>query len=288
MKKYFFYNVFLVAITTMNLSAFAQEEIKTSLDKDTIETKSKFTTGINFLSNNVYLGRTDSATVTYISPYIQYTHKSGLYGLVSMSYQPNPGARRIDLVTLEAGYDLSLGDKFNWGIYADKFFYNSKSQSITAVNNFGIGTYASYNFFNVIQLLGGGGLSFNEKADYVVDLGLSHTFTADNFEIAPTALMNAGTQNFYNSYITNRTIQNKKGKVITVVQQQTVQEASAFKVLDYEFSLPMNYKLNHFKVEITPTYAVPVNPATILSSTGLEKENLSNHFYLIADLSYYF
>jgi len=51
----------------------------------------------------------------------------------------------------------------------------------------------------------------------------------------------------------------------------------------------MSYTYHNFKFDIVPTFAIPVNAATILSSTGtLEKEAISNKFILQVGLVYVF
>jgi hypothetical protein len=66
-------------------------------------------------------------------------------------------------------------------------------------------------------------------------------------------------------------------------------EASKYKILDYEISIHVSYSFHNFKFNLVPTYAIPVNPATILSSTGTtEKETISNHFVLQLEVTYKF
>jgi hypothetical protein len=66
-------------------------------------------------------------------------------------------------------------------------------------------------------------------------------------------------------------------------------DPSAFRILDYEAAVPINYSLGKFTINFTPTLAIPVNPAqvsrarmpnggaTIIKVAALEK--LSNSFF---------
>src|SRR6516164_3753823 len=83
-----------------------------------------------YLSNQVYLGRRDSAALPYYIPTISYFHKSGLYASASLNYLKNSAVSRIDLVTLEAGYDFTKG-KYEGKLSFTEFFYNSQSTSVT-------------------------------------------------------------------------------------------------------------------------------------------------------------
>jgi len=66
-------------------------------------------------------------------------------------------------------------------------------------------------------------------------------------------------------------------------------DASRFKLLDFELSAPISYHLNSFTFYFTPTWAIPVNPATatiqIIPSVGPPRppkqvtEKLNNVFF---------
>lgn len=264
--------------------------------------KSYFKAGVLYLSDNVYLGRKDSATVTYITPVIGYFNKYGFYITAGASYQPNNGANRIDLVTVEAGYDFSIKDKFYGGIYAGKYFYSGDSYAVNAEVNTGIGTYATYNA-GFLSLNAGAGVSLSAQTDVVTEAGVSKSITDNKGQIewVPSVKFNAGTQNYFNEFFTTGRINNSsKGKGrgrgnsgnagggTTTVTTSSVLEASRFKMLDYELSAPFSYDIDHFELKFTPTYAIPVNAATIETENGFTKEKLANHFYAELELYYKF
>ena len=109
---------FCISLLLFSFIANAQDQPQEKKDK------SYFQVGLKYLSDNVYLGRKDSATISYITPTLGYYNKSGFYITGGISYQPNNGANRIDLATIEAGYDFSIKDKFYGGLYAGKYFYS--------------------------------------------------------------------------------------------------------------------------------------------------------------------
>src|SRR5438132_1294156 len=82
---------------------------------------------VSYLSDNVYLGRSDSLKTPYITPSLGYYHKSGLYATIGGSYLTTE--RSIDLFNLTAGYSLSKG-KWDGEITTEKYFYNSTSYSV--------------------------------------------------------------------------------------------------------------------------------------------------------------
>src|ERR1700674_4101386 len=79
-------------------------------DEDIFPKKSYWQAGINYLSDNVYLGRKDSVKIPYISPSIGYYDKSGFYVNGSLSLLPSSGNSHIDMASLEAGYSIILNE----------------------------------------------------------------------------------------------------------------------------------------------------------------------------------
>ena len=83
-----------------------QKFIKDSIEKEMdsifndlgfLKPKSFWLANINYLNNNVYLGRKDSVPSPYITASLGYYHKSGLFVNASASYLMEPGQGRIDL-----------------------------------------------------------------------------------------------------------------------------------------------------------------------------------------------
>ena len=276
--------------------------------------KSNFVVGIKYLSNNVYLGRIDSANIMYLVPSVGYYHKSGLHIAASLSYQLDAGINKIDAIALEGGYDFKVGDNFAGGLTVEKYFYDMNSISLNSVNEYGVGSNFSYDF-SFVSMNAGAGLAFNDKIDIITEAGLTRTFEMGKFSIEPSLKLFAGTQNFYNSYLIagkshltgntghgnglgrikkasksmNGTTGTTTATTITTASTYTVVQASSFKILDYEISLPISYNFHNFKFDIVPTYAIPVSPATLLSLTGLvENEIISNHFVLQVGITYKF
>ncbi|MBI2731563.1 MAG: hypothetical protein HYX40_12575 [Sphingobacteriales bacterium] len=283
---------FSLLIIIACFSANAQNSTNTATEKSFIKA------GVKYLSDNVYLGRKDSGTISYITPTIGYYNKSGFYITGGASYQPNNGANRIDLVTVEAGYDFSIKDKFYGGFYAGKYFYSGDSYAVNAEVNTGIGAYGSYNLGS-LSLNGGLGMSFSSQTDIITEAGLSKSFTdtKDQLEFVPAVKLNAGSQNYFNQFFTTGRVNNSgngKGKGRgnsgggSTTPVSSVVQASQFKILDYELSAPFSYKTSKYEFKLTPTYAIPVNAATIETATGFTKENLTNHFFVELELYYKF
>ena len=281
----------------------------------TSEEKSKFVTSVLYNSNKVYNGRVDSIDVMYVTPSVSYVHKSGLYLTASLSYQPNASINRIDEFALESGWNFNIGEKMEGAITASKYFYDSNSVALNSVNNMGAASNLSYDlsFMKVSSALS---LAFGDKTDVFTQLGLSKSFEIGDFSVDPNILFNAGTQNYYNSYLvagkshksgnkgkkktslatnTTSTVPAKVGgttpkkPVASTPPTFSAKEASTFSVLDYELSAPMSYSLGDFTFDLVPTYSIPVNAVKIESSDGtLELEKLTNHFTVQLGVTYTF
>jgi len=263
-------------------SAKGQNKAQQQNDEDDpYESQSYFMVGMNYLSNNVYLGRKDTVVIPYYTPYIGYHFQSGIYANALVSYTTAKGGI-IDLTTLEAGYNHSFGDHFNGGLDIDKFFYNKNSLSVRANTKGSGGVYGQYNN-NIIepQLSFDVNLNSNSK-DYVIGLLFDHDFELLNraMHIAPSIGMMSGTQNYYDEYFINRlNKKNKRAKVKSVVS-----DPNKLVPLVYEYSTKASYMTGKWLFTLTPTYAVPLNAATVTINGKTSKEKLSNSFYMELDI----
>lgn len=271
--------------------------------------KSYFKAGVNYLSNAVYFGRKDSATVPYLRPSIGYHDKSGfsISGEASILVNPNE-PKRIDVIEINAGYDFSIS-KLDAGIYASKMFYSNASYAVGSELKGLVGIYSSYNL-GFLSLEAGGDILFSTNIDYSTSLGVSHSFERgdDNnkFIVKPTVQVMAGTQYFNEAYYENRKFtfpttgnssngssnSNGKGKghsnssntgsvtTTTTVKTLTFYDKNRFTVLDYEISLPANYETKHWGFYLLPVVAIPTNAATFAIDNAIQKEKISTTFFV--------
>ncbi len=281
MRKLFVIFSVISAFIVLPGASFAQRSsgnFEADGEDDPYDFKSFFMFGVNFLSDNVSMGRKDTVAVPYITPYIGYHHKSGFYAKLSVSDAPSKS--RIDLLTLEAGYEHSFGEHVNTGLSAEKYFYNKNSTSIRGNAKAGAGAFVQY-ANNWVEPQLNVNLDFYKKTDYSVGLMLDHDFKLlDNtLHIIPQAVAYAGTQNFYNEYFVNRIA--KKDKTF---KKDVLADAGKFKLLDYEFSLKATYRVGKWLFTAIPTYVIPVNALTVNFPKQTFTEKLSNSFFVELDI----
>jgi hypothetical protein len=269
-----FYRIgFVFSLTLFVLkNAIAQKKESDSLFLKT----SYWIASLNYLSDNVYMGRRDSVKIPYISPSLGYYNKSGLYINSSVSYLPTPGSNRIDLVTVEGGYSFILKN-LDGQISANKYFFNSQSTNVRSEIKASIVAQGAYDL-SVIKPTFQTAMNFGLRTDYSLGLGMEHSFYAfdENLDVTPGFVVNASTQNYYEAYYNRRRYNGKRKRKTTGISYYDISAdvtgASKFKLLDYELSVPLNYTIQKFTINFTPTLAVPVNPAhivyTITPSSG--------------------
>ena len=273
----------------------------TTKDDPPLLKKSHFETSFNYQSNDVYLGRKDSSVLPYYIPEISYYHKSGIFVSASLYYLKNQTISRIDLVTMDAGYLFNAGN-YEGQFTFSKYFYNSQSTSVTAALSASAEYQNSYDL-GFIKTTFTGTLNIGKKLDLAGVLGLEHRFSLieNKLEVTPTFAAAASTQNYYSDYYKTRryTIKRKGVAVQTAMENisGTVVNASSFRILAYESTIPIEYKIGKCVISFIPAYSIPVNPALIDIQTTkangtvvnrTRAEQLENTFYWTLGISFLF
>jgi hypothetical protein len=296
MKTGLYKHAVIVCLFFSNLVVFAQQKI----DSNTVK-KSYWEVSANYLSNAVYSGRKDSAIVAYLRPSIGYHHKSGVYIKAGLAYLSSAGSdNKINMFSIDGGYDFSIGEHLDAGLYASQYFYSDASYAVLSELNGSAGFYAGYNL-GAVNINAGADFLFSQSTDFTGNLGLNHEFNWTKkktiWSLYPAVVLNAGTQYFYESYYKYRKFVvangngNSKGRghsqtttanngYSSSVSSLTVSYNNRFTVLDYELSLPFKYEQKKWSFYITPTYAMPVSPISYNTGQTIETESLSNSFFV--------
>ncbi|GAC1303976.1 MAG: hypothetical protein NVSMB24_10760 [Mucilaginibacter sp.] len=265
--------------------------------------------GLTYNSNSVYLGRTDSVTIPVYNLGATYTLKNGIFFSGTVNYVPSREFDKLDGGAIETGYNFEH-DNLSGGITVSKYFSSFNSTQLISALDAVIGAELSYNLFDVITpsahidyVLGNGGGN-----DLILTGGIAHDFTIakpfaahDQLSIEPAIHFNAGSQNFYNTYVirkqkseTARKNFRSKGKgngnVVTTTSTQVTTGTTnfnKFEVLAYEFNLPFTYTVKKFAVEVNPVYAIAVHKIDDNGTNTFYVPNTSV-FYLQLAVSYTF
>lgn len=255
---------------------------------DSILDKSELRIGIRYTSNYYYMGRSDSAAAPYLSPTVGYYHKSGFYGRSSLSYLIASGEERVDLVTLTGGYDY-FGKKIAAGISVTEYFFSDLSYTVQAEMRTYFNGYAGYDLSGFMFYVDTS-LGFSEGTDVFLSGEINRTFygSRNRLRITPAIYVNAGTQKYSNAYYTQRSINTGSGKghgqghggqQVPATEHLEIAESDKFEILDYEADLQVSYIIHKVRFYVLATWTFPVNPATVLTNTGVYEEELKNGFY---------
>ena len=239
--------------------------------------------GANYLSNNVYLGRHDSATLPYYTPYVGYQMHNGFYGKASASYSPIKKFGRFDVFALELGYDRSFGKRILTGVSVEKYFYYKKSPGIKAAIKDNISLYCLYKNGKIEpQVMFA--INQGKTNDYVVGLSIDHNIRLrDNtLNIYPTAAFYYGSQHYFDDYYLNK-LNRRDNSNIT---REVVNGAGEYKPLNIEFNARTTFRTPAWLFTLIPTYSLPMSAATISLPNKVITERLKSSFYVSLDICY--
>lgn len=250
----------------------------------TTDDKAGLKISIGYINNSVYLGRTDTVRTPTFTPALSYTFSNGIYLLGALDYITNRKSGKVDGGNIEIGYKFTDIDNFEAGASFTKLFYNSGSTQVSSSVSSIINAYAAYSITNIITP----GIDFNYNinktgisGDFLINPSILHEFEItgilgndDRLLISPQAGLNAGSQNFYGGYLERTGKLTKKGvlvgsAIITAANTAYNKSLSDFKILDYELTMPLQYKTGIFIATVTPTYAFAQN--SLPQSTEAEK-----------------
>jgi len=243
---------------------------KVKPDDKTSDGSSSFKFGINYVSNNVFMGRSDTVRTPVVMPEIKYTTKWGVYFSGSLDFLPNKKKKKLDGGDLSAGYDFDLTDDLSGSASYSKLFYSSTSTQIASSISSTFNANFTYDIGDIISPSIGSDYNINKQGinnDEFVNAALTHDFIwkgifgdEDILLISPTATVNAGSQNFYDAYLTKKKVKTaKKTAAQNALLTKYVNQLGQFQLLDYEFSVPLEYKAGHFIFQFIPTYAIVKN-----------------------------
>jgi hypothetical protein len=275
----------------------AQAQEKSAKKDSTAPKKSHWVVGLTYQNDDVYLGRRDSVAVPYLSPSFGYHDKSGFFMTATASYLLIPGEHRFDAGSIEAGYSHE-SDHFSTEITAAKDFFSDQSFAVTSEILGRLSGHFSYDF-DVIEPFVDIDANIGAQMDMAFGLGAEHSFSIveDKLEIDPAFHVNLASQNFYNNYFANRRYNpNRKNSNSSSSTKGQIANAAMIQLMDYELEAPLEYNWRKkLKLNFTPTLAIPVNPATITTTTKTSggknssqttTESLSNVFYFSVAVTY--
>ncbi len=258
--------------------------------KDILPQKtSSFKVSVDFLSNNVFMGRADTVSTPAILPELKYSFSNGIYLSAGANYIPNRLTNKLDAASLALGYNYDITEDLSGSVSFTKLFYSASSTQIGSAITGIIGANLDYDISGIVTPTLGLDYNFVKQGfgnDIFVNAGLSHDFAKegifgdnDLLIISPAAAINAGTQNFYDAYLVTKKYKlTAKGQAKEAVAEKLLnrqkEKLSEFELLDYELSAPVEYKTGKLLLSFTPTYAQSENKLPPRITTGMVKSGI--------------
>jgi opacity protein-like surface antigen len=246
--------IYLVMLLLAPVMSFSQAPDSTA-DK-----KNEFTASANYQSNLHYFGRVDSLRSSGLFPIIGYQLKNGLYVQGTAVFVQNPATPfTYTGASAELGYKFPESEHFEGNIFVSKFFYKDQSVLVQSALQAQTGVNVSYKN-KILNFNLGGDLKFSERTDVGATVGIDHLFVKriegwDKSAVAimPSVTINAGTQNFSQTYIEKTNVWG-----VPVTRQRT-EKVERFNILSYEFSAPVVLVVGKMNAYVVPSYVMPQN-----------------------------
>jgi hypothetical protein len=247
-----------------------------------IHRKNTFTAGINYQSRLHYFGRTDSLKSSALLPTIGFETKPGFYGNATVVLLNNAASSAQYSGTVgEVGYKFPESRNFSGNLFYTQFFYQNNAAIVQSALKSQTGINLTYNN-KIANFTAGGDAKFSDKTDFGATASLDHLFiyvipdTKNAIAVNPSANLYAGTQNFTQTYYTQR-----KVGLLGGGQQKVTEEVKKFNVLAYELSLPVVFVAGKFNASVTGSYVMPQNLVIVANRPDLS-ETGKNMFYVSA------
>jgi len=232
----------------------AQTEQAAEKKKTEFKISANYNTGLN------YYGRVDSLHSSGFFPLAELWFNESFYINAAPVFVNNAAASFQYAGTITSvGYQFKSNDKWLGNIYLVKPFYQESSKLVQSALKAQTGMTLTW-LNKGLNVTGGADAKFSDKTDFGVTAGLDHIFRYQINDksvlvIDPSAYINAGTQQFTNSYL-KRT----SGFLFFPGNEQVVTEsAQKFNILSYEISAPVIFATGKLQLLFTPAYVIPQN-----------------------------
>ncbi len=280
----------LALIALIHTCCFAQTDTATVTKADSTPSKSTLTLGAVYANNASYYGQKASENTPYAAVAATYRFKWGLY-LSGLTYKLlNEKTSSLSAGSAGAGFSGKLGKHLSADLGYSHSFYPANSPLLQAGNpdNASLGIVYE-NWLNVNLT---GDYAFGKTNDAFITAGLSKSVNLfsigkkDIISINPSADVVAGTQHFYQTYLTEKKLRDSvlatilspiTGNPSTGTTSSKTVATTAFNILSYNFKLPLAYTRAHYLVEVN--YQLSVLSSKAASGAGNMNSFFTASFY---------
>ena len=254
------FRISILALFLFTSAAFAQQDTS----------KATLTVAAIYTSNISYYGQVTAEKYPYILFNATYRLPNGLY-FSGGGYKLLNFGSAISETDLGIGYDHTFNERFTAGLAYTHSFFPSNSPLLQASNNNNINASTAYEWpwfktdFSV-------DFAFGKQKDLFLgltnskEIELGTIFNNNLISVVPAIEITAGTTRFYETYIiekSKRLNPNGNGKTGSApgnlgknTSHIVENSSSRFKLLSYNFKLPLNWSHGNFLAEASYQFSI--------------------------------
>ena len=226
-----------------------------------------------------YYGRTDNQKSSALLPTLLVQFDSvGLYASGTGVLLSN-NVQKLDYAgtVTEVGVRFGKLKGISGNIYGNKFFYNTTQLPQSALKE-QAGINVNY-LSKAVNITTGGSAAFSDsRKDFFTTAGINKIFKKVKgksvFVVTPTAIINAGSQNFTTAYYKQNTLAG-----LPVNNTLVMENSRRFNILSYEFSSPIIWAYKRLFLIATPTLVLPQSVIK-MPNFPQYSENAQNLFFV--------
>jgi hypothetical protein len=259
---------------------FAQKDTTTAALADSMASKSTLTVATVYANNASYYGQKSAESTPYAALAATFRFKSGFY-FSGLAYKLlNEQTSSISASSLGAGVNFKLAKNLSADLSYSHSFYPVYSPLLQAAN--ADNASVAFIYENWLNVNLSGDYAFGKTNDEFVTGGISKSINLfsigkkDIVTISPSADVVAGTQHFYQTYLTEQKLRDSLLGIILIPVTGTPSQGATktdttttFSLLSYNFKLPLAYNRSHYVLEAAYQLSVLSNHA----QTGPGKVN---------------
>ncbi len=281
--------IFFITIILFSSFCFGQTDSTPPIETDSITSKSTLTLGSVYANNASYYGQKAVENTPYVALAATYRFKSGFY-LSGLAYKLlNEKTSTVSASNLGAGVNFKLSQRFTADLSYSHSFYPAYSPLLQAAN--ADNASLSFTYENWLNINIGGDYAFGKTNDGFVTGGFSKSINLfsigkkDIITINPSADVVAGTQHFYQTYLTEKKIRDSVlGIILNPISGNPSQGSTSntisktsFNILSYNLKLPLAYNRAHYVVEAA--YQLSILSKEAQSDPGKNNSFVTLSFY---------
>ena len=265
------------------------DSLGTGAGTDSSKPKATLTAGVVYCNNADYYGQRAEDRLPYVAVAASYRFKFGFY-LTGMAYKLlNDTAGFISASNIGAGMNLKLSKKLSADISYSHTFYPSFSPFLQASNP--DNASLAFTYENWLSWTANADYAFGKSTDVFVTLGIGKAINLgsigrkDIVTITPSFNIVGGTQHFYQTYITEKRLQDSILGILlppltgdqSPGSSSFTKAVTEFNILSYNFKLPLAYNRSNYLLEAAYQLSILSNKAE--SASGKPNSFISISFY---------